>query len=130
MVNKFLLVDTDILIDVGRGIQIAIERLEFERQKYIIAISSITQMELLVGCRNKNELKILDKFLQEFEIITLDYEITQKAVEMLKEYRLSHGLLIADSLIAATSLIHKFPLLTKNRKHFNFIRGIKLLKYP
>lgn len=49
-------------------------------------------MELIVGCRNKTELKYLDKFLEDFDIISLSYEITQKAIDLLREYKLSHGL--------------------------------------
>ncbi|MBZ0201159.1 MAG: type II toxin-antitoxin system VapC family toxin [Ignavibacteriaceae bacterium] len=125
-----MLIDSDILIDIGRKNETAIERIEREREKFIAVISSVTQMELIVGCRNKTELKNLDKFLEDFEIINIDYDITQKAIELLKEYRLSHGLLIADSIIAATSLILDISLLTKNQKDYKFINGLKLPKYP
>lgn len=128
--DSLLLIDTDILIDVGRKNNIAIGRLDDARTTSITAISSITEMELIVGCRNKNELRQLEKFLEDFEIINLNYEITQKAIELLKEYKLSHGLLIADSFIAASALILDSPLLTKNQKDFRFIKGLKLLKYP
>ncbi len=87
-------------------------------------------MELIVGCRNKIELKNLDQFLEDFEIIGLNYSITQRAVDLLKEFRLSHGLLIGDSLIAATSLVLEAPLLTRNRRDFQFIEGLILLSYP
>ncbi len=130
MANNLSVIDSDILIDVGRKVKIAIERLEAERKTSITTVSSVTQMELIVGCRNKTELKHLDKFLEDFEIISLNYEITQKAVELLKGYKLSHGLLIADSFIAATAMILDAPLLTKNQKDFKFIKGLKLLKYP
>lgn len=130
MADNFLLIDSDILIDVGRKNKTAIERLEKEREKAIAAISSVTQMELIVGCRNKTELKQLDEFLEDFEIVNIDFDITRKSIELLKEYRLSHGLLIADSFIAASSLILDIPLLTKNQKDFKFIKGLKLLKYP
>ena len=64
-----LLIDTDVLIDVSRGIPIAINRLKSEANNSILAISTITQMELLVGCRNKTELQNLEKFLRHYEII-------------------------------------------------------------
>lgn len=54
-----LLVDTDILIDVSRGIPTAINRLQAEANTSTLAISAITQMELIVGCRNKAELQNL-----------------------------------------------------------------------
>ncbi len=89
-----LLVDTDILIDVSRGITIAINRLQSEAINSTLAISTITQMELIVGCRNKIELQNLEKFLQRYVIIKVNEFITDKTIELLKKYRLSHGLLI------------------------------------
>jgi predicted nucleic acid-binding protein len=71
-------------------------------------------MELVIGCRNKNELKTLDRFLSRFEILKLHGDISDKAIELLRKYRLSHGLLIADALIASTALVHNQPLITKN----------------
>jgi predicted nucleic acid-binding protein len=87
-------------------------------------------MELIVGCRNKTEMKILDKFLEGFEKISLNFDITNKAIELLKLYRLGHGLLIADSFIAATAIILDSPLLSKNQKDYKFIKELELQKYP
>ena len=111
-----LLVDTDILIDVSRGITIAINRLQSEAINSTLAISTITQMELIVGCRNKIELQNLEKFLQRYVIIKVNEFITDKAIELLKKYRLSHGLLIPDGLIAATAIVINAPLLSKNHQ--------------
>jgi hypothetical protein len=129
-VNKLLIVDSDILIDVGRNDSTAIDKLKVENDNYTLAISSITEMELIVGCRNKTELRYLDQFLNSFEVITLNEEISRKAIELLKQYRLSHGLLIPDCIIAATAIVLNAKLLTKNQKHFKFIKELQLLKYP
>ena len=52
-VNRLTIVDTDILIDAARQISDAVDCLaQIERQS-VLAVSVITQMELLVGCRNK-----------------------------------------------------------------------------
>lgn len=56
--------------------------------------------------------------------------LSPKAVDLLKQYRLSHGLLIADALIAATALEHSEPFITKNQRDFRFITGLHLLPYP
>ncbi len=130
MQNNLSIIDSDILIDVGRNDENAINRIKEEEKKSILAISAATQLELIVGCRNKTELNHLEKFLEGFEIVSLNFEITQRAIELLKEYRLSYGLLIANSIIAATSLILDVSLLTKNQKDFKFIKGLKLLNYP
>jgi len=55
--RNLLLIDTDILIDVSKGINEAIDCLQIIQPKYNPAVSVITKMELIVGCRNKKELK-------------------------------------------------------------------------
>ena len=125
-----LLVDTDILIDVSRGIPIAINRLQSEANKSILAISTITQMELIVGCRNKTELQNLEKFLRHYTIIKVNESISDKAIELLTLYRLSYGLLIPDGLMAATAIVANAPLLSKNQRDYRFISELNLLSYP
>ncbi len=125
-----LLVDTDILIDVSREIPIAINRLQSEARNSTLAISTITQMELIVGCRNKTELQNLKKFLRRYAIIKVNEMITDKAIELLSQYRLSHGLLIPDGLIAATAIVTNSPLLSRNQRDYRFISDLNLLYYP
>jgi predicted nucleic acid-binding protein len=62
-VAQLILVDTDILIDAGRKVIAAIGYLEHMEQQTTLGISVITQMELMVGCRNKREWRLLDRFL-------------------------------------------------------------------
>ena len=129
MADQFILVDTDILIDVSRGITQAIETLEKLQEDHILAISVVTQMELMVGCENKKEFKQLENFLKRFKIIQLTEGISTKAVELFKEYRLSHGVLIADMLIASTAITHEIELISKNQKDYTFIEDLELRKY-
>ena len=127
---KRVLVDTDVLIDVGRGIEDAIVSLQQVECQNIAAISVITQMELLVGCRNNTELQALEPLLMRFQVIKLDETISDMGVDLLRRYRLSHGLLIADALVAATALSLHCPLVTKNQRDYRFIVGLHLLPYP
>ena len=125
-----VLVDTDILIDVGREEKQSktyLRRLEEENK---VLISIITQMEMLVGCRNKTELRKLERFLRRFEVIHLSQRISEKAVDLLRQYRLSHGLLLADSLIAATALLEQVRFVTKNQRDYRFIEALQLIAYP
>ena len=127
---RLTVVDTDILIEAGRGVKEAIDYLqELERSTWL-AVSVVTQMELIVGCRNKTELQALERFLRRFRILKIDETISDKAVELLQRYRLSHGLLIADALIAATALIWDCPLASKNQRDYRFITDLDLLPYP
>jgi predicted nucleic acid-binding protein len=119
-----------VLIDVGRNIEEAIASLERIEQQSSPTISVITQMELLIGCRSKAELRKLERFLQRFHIVKMNEPISDSAVELLRRYRLSHGLLIADALIAATALSMNIPLVTKNQRDYRFIAGLRMLTYP
>lgn len=124
-----VIIDTDIFIDVSHNNDKAISYLENLGTNYQLAISLITQMELMVGCRNKHELAVLDKFLKRFQIIQLNEFISNSAVDLLRQYRLSHGLLIPDALIASTALYLNMDFATKNQRDYRFIENLKLLPY-
>lgn len=124
------MVDTDVLIDVGRGQSEAIACLELIEQRSSLAISVVTQMELMIGCRDKKEMRALNQFLKRFSVARLSEHISDVAVGLLRRYRLSHGLLIADALIAATALSLDLPFVTKNRRDYTFIAELSLLDYP
>jgi len=129
-VARLVLVDTDILIDAGRKVSEAVDCLQGIEQQAMLRVSVITQMELMVGCRNRREFRILERFLRRFEIVSLSEVVADTGVALLRRYRLSHGLLIADALIAATALTVEIPLVTKNQRDSRFIEGLKLLPYP
>ena len=126
---KRVIIDTDILIDIGRNVAKAVSFLDKIEKEFTLIISVVTQMELIVGCGNKKELTALDKFVGRFNIESMDESIGGKAVELLRKYRLSHGLLIADALIAATAIIKGASLATKNRSDYSFIDELEMISY-
>jgi predicted nucleic acid-binding protein len=123
-------VDSDILINVARGDAEAINCLSNLEKTSDLAVSVVTQLELIVGCRNKTELRELEKFMRRFQILKITDQISDRAVNLVKKHFLSHGLLIADGLIAATAIIHDENFITKNQRDFRFIADLKLLPYP
>ncbi len=127
--NNLLLVDTDILIDVGRGIDQAVTFPSESGERNQLAISAVTEMELIVGCASKEELSTLDNFLQHFQILEITPHISGQAKDLLRTYRLSHGLLIADALIAATGLSFFMPFVSKNQKDYRYIEKLQLIEY-
>lgn len=128
--NELTIVDTDILVDAARQVSEAVDCLADIERRSVLAVSIITEMELLVGCRNSAEWRKIERFLQRFEILTLSDPICQAALNLLRQYRLSHGLLIADALIAASALAMDQPLVSKNQRDYRFISGLQLLPYP
>lgn len=122
------MLDTDIVVDALRDFTLAIDYLEDVEQQGDLRISRPTQMELIVGCRNRAELQRLGRFLRRFTMLDLTESIGQSAVALLRQYRLSHGLLIIDALIAATALAHGETLYTKNVHHFRMIPGLQVIR--
>lgn len=84
-------------------------------------------MELYQGMGNKHELTVMRKKLIFYDVVQIDKRISEKAIELIAEYKLSHGLQIPDALIAATAVSYDLPLFTYNTKDFSFIPGIALV---
>ena len=78
-----ILVDTDILIDYLRGYEPGVQFIE-EKFRFI-AISGFTEMELIIGCRNKNEIKKLQEFLKHFTCTYVDKSILSDAINILSD---------------------------------------------
>jgi len=88
-------------------------------------------MELIQGCLNKEEIKIVKKFIREnFSlIIHPDEKISEKAISLLERYSLSDGLRTIDALVAASALMTGATLATANFKHFRNIPKLHILKF-
>ena len=115
------LTDSDILIDASHHLPDAVAFLAAQRAARAITISIISAMELIVGCRNKAELTRVRQFLQQVSIVPIGPSASQTAYQLMDSYFLSHGLLIADSLIAATAMERGLTLYTKNTRHLQMI---------
>jgi predicted nucleic acid-binding protein len=72
--------------------------------------------------------KRFEKLLNNYTIVLLDRNISLLAIDLYKKYKLSHGLDIPDSLIAATSIVLELPLFTYNVKDFHYIPDIQLYR--
>ena len=122
-----MFLDTNIVVDALRRFPPAVTYLETAEQQGTLSLSTPSQMELIIGCRNAAELRRLRAFLERFEIRGLTATIGETAVGLLYQYRLSHGLLLADALIAATALEYGETLYTKNVRHFRMISGLTVV---
>jgi hypothetical protein len=129
-VNGLTIVDTDILIDAATQVGEAVDCLDQIERQTSLGVSVVTEMELIVGCRSKTELRKVEHFLQRFQVVRLNEQACDTAVELLRKYRLSHGLLIPDALIAATAITLGHSLVSKNQRDYRFIEGLQLLPYP
>jgi tRNA(fMet)-specific endonuclease VapC len=120
-----VLFDTNIVIEVLKGNQRAIDLLE-RIGPHNIAISSVTQMELFFGALDKRELAKIRKHISFLSVLQINEEISRIAVELIGKYVKSHSLKIPDALIAATALCHTLELCTYDTRDFDYIEGIRL----
>lgn len=121
------IIDSDILIDAMNGIVEAIDFLA-ERETEKIEISIVSAIELTVGCQNKDEKRELQKFLQKCIFLPITPTASESAFQLIESYYLSHGLLLADALIAATVLERGATFYTKNTRHFQMIPELKIIR--
>jgi predicted nucleic acid-binding protein len=127
-VNGLTVIDTDMLVDALRGFRVGLDHVEEAEQQGVLRISIITEMELIVGCRNQRELHRLARFLRRFTIMAMTEVIAARAVTLLHQYRLRYGLSITDALIAATAFAYNETLYTKNVRHFRMIPGLTVVR--
>ena len=114
------LIDTDVMIDLSRENADAANYFDSLSDP---AISIVTAQELIVGARNKRDLHSL---VSTYRVLHIDAAIGQRAYELLKRYAKSDGLRTFDSLIAATAIEQNCALVSRNRKHFAMIEGLRL----
>jgi hypothetical protein len=130
MMAQPVIVDTDILIDFSLDRPDAVQTMAILEENNTITVSVITAMELYAGCRSKKDFKIVDLLLSGIQIELVTKAVSEKAFELMKTFRSSHGVEINDMLIAATAMTLELNLISKNQKHYTFLSGLDLLKYP
>jgi len=108
-----LLVDTDIFIDHLRGTN------EIKPGRHRLHYSVITRAELFAGNTASD---LSSQLLAPFRELAVDRAVAERAGRVVREF----GLRLPDALIAATALEHQLDLVTRNRKHFDEVRGLRL----
>jgi predicted nucleic acid-binding protein len=91
-------------------------------------LSIVTSMELVIGCRDKNEVRKVENLLDDYDVLDITPLIGRKAYELIGRFSKSHGLVIPDALISATALVENAVLVTSNIRHFSMIDGVRLEK--
>ncbi len=94
----------------------------------VVGVETIVYIECIQGSISNSDKRRIKRSLQSLKFYSLTNDIAQKAIELIETYSNSQGLLLADAIIAATALEYDLTLITYNAKHFQFIKGLKLLK--
>ena len=117
-----ILVDTDILVDFLRGYNKAVEFVN--AHVALIILSSIVVAELYAGVKGEQEQAALDSFISIFQIVSPDLGIAKAAGLYKRNYGKSHGVGLADALIAATAEAENAELKTLNIIHYPMFKNM------
>jgi len=129
MVKQKVVIDTNIIIDHLRqkwqkGFKSQLESI-LESKSIVPLLSSATIQELFAGRSStiKKEELIIRKVLILFQTISINEEVAEFAGKIMRDTE--SIVQFAGAQIAATALLENAFLLTKNKKDFANIRGIK-----
>lgn len=111
-----VLLDTDVLIDHLDGSQALSPSLVGS------AFSSISRAELY-SWKEADE-AVIDRLLDQFDEIPVDRPIAEEAGRI----RRDAGLKLPDALIAASALLTKRHLMTRNLRNFKRVKALRLHK--
>jgi predicted nucleic acid-binding protein len=93
------LLDTNILSKVFKG--------DLSVTQYVENLDAIIDttvyIECLQGSKSNHEKRVIEKYLTRFPVFPITPVICAKAIELVRRYSNSHGLLLADALIAEKS---------------------------
>lgn len=92
------------------------------------AVCTVVYVECLQGSKTNHEKRIVESYLTRFEFNHITLDISTRTINLIRTYSNTHGLLLADALIAATCLDSNLTLVTYNVSDFQFIQDIKCLK--
>ncbi|MFZ0241087.1 MAG: type II toxin-antitoxin system VapC family toxin [Desulfobacterales bacterium] len=117
-----LLLDTDVLVAFFRGHNNAVAFVT--ANSFRIILSSIVVAELYAGVRDEEEISVLEDFVSLFRVIPVTSDIARKGGLYKRDYAKSHGVGLADAIIAATCDAENATLQTFNIKHYPMIKGL------
>lgn len=117
------IIDSSILIDCLRGRAAAIAFLTGQTHIGRARTHLLVAAELLAGARDRNELNQIDSFLRSFELAVPNESDGLTALDLYRQFRLSHGVDWPDCQIAATALRLGVEVFTQNVKHFAAFLG-------
>ncbi len=126
--------DTTALIDMLDGEKGALDKIEELRRESVLFTSSINLYETLRGIMDlhsghEKHLKALEAVTANIAVLDIDAEVARKAAGIYKELR-GRGKPInePDYLIAGACTANGIEIImTRNRRHFENIRGIKTI---
>ena len=120
---ELILLDTDVLVDFFRGHSKAVAFVKARCPRIIL--SSIVIAELYAGVKGDAEQAALENFISLFRVVPVSAEIAKAGGLYKRDYGKSHGIGLADAILAATAKAENAELKTLNTKHYPMLKGLR-----
>ena len=129
MEKQLICLDTSVLIDYFRQkdkTKSFFYALAGEYDSF--AVSVITEYEIYVGSNSVQD-KYWDDFFKKVIVLPYDSHANKTAIDIFRELKRINKVIDApDLFIAASAIANNMQLATMNDKHFNRIKGLKLVQ--
>jgi predicted nucleic acid-binding protein len=122
-----ILLDTDVMIDVVRRYAPAVAWLSSLGSE-AIGVPGLVAMELLQGCRNREEQQRMENTLRPYALYWPSQDDCERAFDDFATYHLSHNLGVLDALIAETAAGLNMELASFNDRHYRVVRYLKTIQ--
>ena len=122
IMTRSILLDTDVLVDFFRGQVKAVAFINNYSDRIIL--SSIVVAELFAGAKGSAEQVALEEFVSLFRVIPVNVEIAKAGGLYKSKFGKSHGVGLADAILAATAEAENAELKTLNTKHYPMLKGL------
>jgi len=123
---KRVLVDTNILIDFSKGKGELLEKYLLGKDKWELWVNPVVVAEFLNDkwLTTKVKQKKAEEFIDLFKCVDINKKEGIKTGELIRSGQIDY---LGDGMIASSCLINKILLLTRNKKHFCRVKGLRLL---
>ena len=118
-----ILLDTDVLVDFLRGHSKAVAFINAHSARIIL--SSIVVAELYAGVKGDAEQSAPEDFVSLFGVVPVSAEMAKAGGLYRRYYGKSHGVCLADAILAATAEAENAELKTLNRKYYPMLKGLR-----
>jgi predicted nucleic acid-binding protein len=122
-----IVADSDVLIDYLNDINPGADRIEVELRRMNLATTAVSRFEVVAGVRDEKRRRRVEALLESTVTIPLDAVAADRAAGVRRALeKAGRKIGMADCLIAGIVLTVGGTLLTRNRREFERVAGLRL----
>ncbi|RLC35516.1 hypothetical protein DRH14_00710 [Candidatus Shapirobacteria bacterium] len=126
---KKILVDTDVIIDFTNGknriLQDLLEKQKKEEVELYVNSVVLTEFFTSKNLEDKEKFRKAKELFSYFRLIGIGSKIAFKTAELLRRREIDF---LGDGYIAGACLVKELGLATRNKRHFERVAGLRLIK--